>query len=138
MTVAQFRVDQRRGCSPRPMPSIPLTIVEPSRLIGMSDSFFADLKPSRIGSHANHIRPARSKNMIPNGLRKWPAPRILAQKASTPSRVAIVVMNIRAIIAFLPHLRDFDLLQAPHVVRLPRLHRRGHPQRLVDAAASQI
>src|SRR5215469_9780412 len=74
-------LDRRRECSLRLIPSIPLTIVEPRRLIGSSDSFFADLKPSRIGSQANQIRPARSKNMIPNGLRTWPAPSISAQKA---------------------------------------------------------
>ncbi len=53
----------------RRLTPIPFRIFEPSRRIGRSDSSLADLKPSRIGSHANQIRPASSKNKIPKGLR---------------------------------------------------------------------
>ena len=66
---------------------MPLMMLDPTRMIGMSDSFLAEENASRTKSHLNQMIAASNKPNSPKGLKIWPGPRTPHQNARNASRL---------------------------------------------------
>jgi hypothetical protein len=70
-------------------------IEDPIRMIGIFDSFFADMKPSLSGCHANQTRAANSPKRSPNGFR------MLAAVGPNPQNPPMAKTDMTAVIDIL-------------------------------------